>query len=154
MSYYSDSCIKRMVGDIHNGINCLLDLVGYCESVVDGYNEFKKINNVSNEDVSHLKNQYEEIRKSAFLLYQSVVEEAQEYFEDKNLIVDASHNPNGIKALKENLDYFFPSQKRRFVFGCLKPTKQDTRPISPCTTEPYFLSPTKGCFLEANCTLI
>lgn len=43
-----------------------------------------------------------------------------EYFEDKNLIIDASHNPNGIKALKENLDYFFPSQKRRFVFGCLK----------------------------------
>ena len=43
-----------------------------------------------------------------------------EYFEDKNLIVDTSHNPNGIKALKENLDYFFPNQKRRFVFGCLK----------------------------------
>lgn len=43
-----------------------------------------------------------------------------EYFEDKNLIVDASHNPNGVKALRENLDYFYPNQKRRFVFGCLK----------------------------------
>jgi dihydrofolate synthase/folylpolyglutamate synthase len=43
-----------------------------------------------------------------------------EYFEDKNLIIDASHNPNGIKALKENLDYYYPNQKRRFVFGCLK----------------------------------
>lgn len=43
-----------------------------------------------------------------------------EYFADKNLIVDASHNPNGIKALKENLDYYFPNQKRRFIFGCLK----------------------------------
>lgn len=43
-----------------------------------------------------------------------------EVFEEKNLIVDASHNPNGIKALKDNLDYFYPNQKRRFVFGCLK----------------------------------
>jgi len=42
-----------------------------------------------------------------------------EYFEDKNLIVDASHNPNGIEALRKNLDYYFPNQNRRFVFGCL-----------------------------------
>lgn len=43
-----------------------------------------------------------------------------EYFKDKNLIVDASHNPNGIQALRENLDYYFFNRKRRFVFGCLK----------------------------------
>ena len=43
-----------------------------------------------------------------------------EYFENKNLIVDASHNPNGVKALRENLDYYYPNQKRRFVFGCLR----------------------------------
>ncbi|MBR6126869.1 bifunctional folylpolyglutamate synthase/dihydrofolate synthase [bacterium] len=43
-----------------------------------------------------------------------------EYFKEKNLIVDASHNPNGITALRENLDYFFPNSERRFVFGCLK----------------------------------
>ena len=43
-----------------------------------------------------------------------------EYFPEKNLIVDASHNPNGIKALRENLDYFYPNSPRRFVFGCLK----------------------------------
>ena len=43
-----------------------------------------------------------------------------EYFEDKNLIIDVSHNPNGIKALRENLDYYYPNQKRRFIFGCLK----------------------------------
>ena len=43
-----------------------------------------------------------------------------EYFEDKNLIIDASHNPNGIKALRDNLDYYYPNQKRRFVFGCLR----------------------------------
>ena len=43
-----------------------------------------------------------------------------QYFQDRNLIVDASHNPNGISALRGNLDYYFPEQKRRFVFGCLK----------------------------------
>lgn len=43
-----------------------------------------------------------------------------QYFPDKNLIADASHNPNGIQALRDNLDYYFPESKRRFVFGCLK----------------------------------
>ena len=43
-----------------------------------------------------------------------------EYIKEKNLIIDASHNPNGIKALRENLDLFFPNVQRRFVFGALK----------------------------------
>ena len=43
-----------------------------------------------------------------------------EYISARNLIVDASHNPNGIEALRNNLDWFFPREKRRFVFGCLK----------------------------------
>ncbi len=43
-----------------------------------------------------------------------------QYFPDKNLIVDASHNPNGIQALRNNLDYYFPESEIRFVFGCLK----------------------------------
>ena len=43
-----------------------------------------------------------------------------EYIEEKNLIIDASHNPNGIQALRDNLDWFYPESERRFVFGCLK----------------------------------
>lgn len=43
-----------------------------------------------------------------------------EYFKDKNLIVDACHNPNGVQALRENLDSYFPTEERRFIFGCLK----------------------------------
>ena len=43
-----------------------------------------------------------------------------EYFKNKNLIVDVAHNPNGIRALRNNLDLYFPDEKRRFVFGCLK----------------------------------
>ena len=43
-----------------------------------------------------------------------------QYIQEKNLIIDASHNPNGINALRQNLDYYFPSEKRRFIFGALK----------------------------------
>ena len=43
-----------------------------------------------------------------------------EYFKDKNMIIDVAHNPNGIEALKQNLDTYFPNSKRRFIFGCLK----------------------------------
>ena len=43
-----------------------------------------------------------------------------QYFPVENLIVDASHNPNGVQALRNNLDDYFPNEKRRFVFGCLK----------------------------------
>ncbi len=43
-----------------------------------------------------------------------------EYFPGENLIIDASHNTNGIEALRKNLDYYFPALPRRFVFGCLR----------------------------------
>lgn len=43
-----------------------------------------------------------------------------EYFKDLNLIVDGAHNPDGASALRESLEEFFPNQKFRFVFGCLK----------------------------------
>ena len=42
-----------------------------------------------------------------------------EYIKRHSLIIDACHNPNGVQALRENLDFYFPNQKRRFVFGCL-----------------------------------
>mgnify|MGYP002856665793 CR=1 FL=1 len=37
-----------------------------------------------------------------------------------DIIVDASHNPNGTQALRESLDMYYPDRKRCFVFGCLK----------------------------------
>ena len=43
-----------------------------------------------------------------------------EIFEDKKLIVDAAHNPDGIRVLRESLDTYFPNQNFRFIFGCLK----------------------------------
>ena len=42
-----------------------------------------------------------------------------QYIKEKNMIIDAAHNPNGIKALRESLDFYYPKAKRRFIFGCL-----------------------------------
>ena len=43
-----------------------------------------------------------------------------QYIKEKNLIIDGAHNPNGIKSLVESLDYYYPEQKRRIIFGCLR----------------------------------
>lgn len=43
-----------------------------------------------------------------------------EYLEEENIIIDGAHNPNGTKALRESLDYYFPNQKIKFIFGCLR----------------------------------
>lgn len=43
-----------------------------------------------------------------------------QYIESKNLIIDGAHNPNGVMALKQSLDLYYPGVKRRYIFGCLK----------------------------------
>jgi len=43
-----------------------------------------------------------------------------QYIEDKNILIDGAHNPDGALALRESLDTYFPDKKRRFVFGCLR----------------------------------
>lgn len=43
-----------------------------------------------------------------------------QYIKEKNMIIDAAHNPNGIQALRQSLDFYYPNKYKRFVFGCLK----------------------------------
>lgn len=43
-----------------------------------------------------------------------------QYIDDKNLIIDGAHNPNGINSLVQSLDFYYPNEKRRYIFGCLK----------------------------------
>lgn len=43
-----------------------------------------------------------------------------EYLEKYNILIDGAHNPNGTKALRDSLSYYFPNQKFKFIFGCLK----------------------------------
>ena len=38
--------------------------------------------------------------------------------ESENMILDGAHNPAGVKALRESLDYLFPGQRFHFVFAC------------------------------------
>ena len=35
------------------------------------------------------------------------------------LLIDGAHNPAGIETLRKSLDYYFPGEKRIFVFGVL-----------------------------------
>jgi len=37
-----------------------------------------------------------------------------------NILIDGAHNPNGAKALRKSLDYYYPNKKFKFIFGCLK----------------------------------
>ena len=42
-----------------------------------------------------------------------------EYRKDKNILIDAAHNPGGAKVLRESLDYYFPDMKRIWIYGSL-----------------------------------
>lgn len=43
-----------------------------------------------------------------------------QYVPEFNLIIDGAHNPNGIDSLVQSLDFYYPNEKRRYIFGCLK----------------------------------
>ncbi|MBR3890105.1 hypothetical protein IKJ53_06275, partial [bacterium] len=43
-----------------------------------------------------------------------------EYFADKNMIVDGAHNPDCMRALVRNLEWYYPDMKHQFIFGCLE----------------------------------
>ena len=43
-----------------------------------------------------------------------------EYNKEKNILIDAGHNPSGIKTLRTFLDENFQKEKKTFIFGCLK----------------------------------
>lgn len=43
-----------------------------------------------------------------------------EYFKEKNILIDASHNPSGALSLREFIDCNFKDEPKSFIFGCLK----------------------------------
>ena len=43
-----------------------------------------------------------------------------DYNKEKNILIDAGHNPSGIKILRNFLDENFKNDKKTFIFGCLK----------------------------------
>ncbi|MBR6164244.1 bifunctional folylpolyglutamate synthase/dihydrofolate synthase [bacterium] len=42
-----------------------------------------------------------------------------QYIKEKKLIIDGAHNEDGAKKLRESLDFYFPSENRRFIFGAM-----------------------------------
>lgn len=43
-----------------------------------------------------------------------------EYIKEKNILIDAGHNPSGIKTLADFIEENFKNTKKIYVFGCLK----------------------------------
>lgn len=43
-----------------------------------------------------------------------------EYIKDKNILLDGCHNPDGASVLRKNLNFYFPNEKRIFVYTSLK----------------------------------
>lgn len=68
----------------------------------------------------------------------------------ENLIIDASHNPNGATALRESLDFYYPDRKRCFVFGCLpnKDYKKMMEILFSQGDEVYFYHFKNSCTIE------
>lgn len=43
-----------------------------------------------------------------------------EYIKEKNILIDAGHNPSGIKSLANFIEENFKDTKKIYIFGCLK----------------------------------
>lgn len=68
----------------------------------------------------------------------------------EDLIIDASHNPNGAMALRESLDFYYPNKKCCFVFGCLpnKDYKKMMEILFSQGDEIYFYHFNNSCTIE------
>lgn len=60
----------------------------------------------------------EEVIKKSLLLVKNPCR--FEYLKDYDILVDVAHNPDGIRALRKSLDFYFPNKNFQFIFGCLK----------------------------------
>lgn len=43
-----------------------------------------------------------------------------QYVPKFNLLLDGTHNPDGARVLRQSLDYYFPEQKKVWIYGALK----------------------------------
>ncbi len=42
-----------------------------------------------------------------------------QYIKEKNLLIDGAHNPSAAEELKKSLDYYFPNQKKIYIYGTI-----------------------------------
>ena len=43
-----------------------------------------------------------------------------QYIQEKNILIDAGHNPSGVQTLADFLSENFKNEKKTYIFGCLK----------------------------------
>lgn len=63
-----------------------------------------------------------------------------EYIKEKNIIIDGAHNPDAAKELRKSLDYYFPKQKRTYIYSTIntKDYKEVARILFNEDDEIYF----------------
>ena len=60
-----------------------------------------------------------------------------QYIDDKNVLIDGAHNPNGVDGLVQSLNYYYPDKKIRIIFGCLK-NKNYKKMVNTLATGLYY----------------
>lgn len=123
--------IKEIARERHSLCHCEQNSIS--SSYDDLHNRLLSLKGTyQQENLALVLSAVEILRKSGFNISQEAINAGLanvkhpcrfEYLKDHNIIIDGAHNPNGTKALRESLDYYFPNQKIKFIFGCLKNKK-------------------------------
>ena len=57
-----------------------------------------------------------------------------EYIKDKNILIDGAHNPDAAIQLKKSLDYYFPKQKKLYIYSTIN--TKDYKTVAQILFEP------------------
>ena len=113
------------------GYEEIKDKADECNSLFSLVAPFENTDNLSLKGLCQQENLSLALAAVRFLFPQILEENIQNSLKKVNnpcrfqkvgddLIIDASHNPNGAMALRESLDFYYPNKERCFVFGCLR----------------------------------
>lgn len=80
---------------------------------------FKVVEILQKSGVNILKKSIEQALMKVFLPARF------QYIKEKNMILDGSHNADAAKILRENLDFYFPDVKRKWIYGTLSTKEYD-----------------------------
>lgn len=111
---------SKIVTEFKNGINFLIVDGRKYEFSLNG--DYQKDNTgLVLETVKYLNNNGFRISENALINSLKTVKWGArlEYIKEKNLLIDGAHNPDAAFELKKNLDKYFSSEKRIFIYSVL-----------------------------------
>lgn len=79
----------------------------------------KAVDILQNSGVRITKTSFEQALETVFLPARF------QYFQDRNMILDGSHNADAARILRENLDFYFPDVQRKWIYGTLSTKEYD-----------------------------